>query len=339
MRTHSHPHVLHVPLSNLTRDDLSLRPEMTAVLHHAGLAPSDLLTLSELPEMEPLKANWLLVDHNAPTDDLRGRPQSEFIGCIDHHADEKFISKDTQPRVVEPCGSCMSLVVEESRHAWKGLATMDFEDSDSSAEDARLSKLALAPILIDTTNLEAKDKVQPKDIDAVKFLEGLMRDGSFDRTQYFNAISEVKSDISQLSLRDIFRKDYKEWQDGGVKLGISSVVQNLDYLISTVSKGQDDFVAEFSRWAEERSLDLASIMTTSHDDEGNFARELMVWGTNDKGRTVLERLEGDVTEQLQLQSWRDGRLDRQGRRTWRQMNLSASRKQVAPLIREAMGNQ
>lgn len=337
IRTHTPPHVLHVPLSNLTRDDLSLRPEMTAVLRHAGLATSDLLTLSDLPEMESLKANWLLVDHNAPTGHLRGRPRSEFIGCIDHHADEDFIPKETQPRVVEPCGSCMSLVVEESKNVWKDLIKMGVEESDLTEENSRLSKLALAPILIDTTNLEAKDKVQPKDTEAVRLLEGLVRDVSFDRTQYFNAIAEVKSDISQLSLRDIFRKDYKEWQDGEVKLGISSVVQNLDYLIGTASRGQDDFLAEFGRWAEERSLDLASIMTTSHDDEGNFARELLVWGTDDKGKAVLEHLERDVAGQLQLQAWRDGELDGPGRRTWRQMNLSASRKQVAPLIREAMG--
>ena len=47
-RTHTPPHTLHIPLSNLPRADLALRPELNAVLNPAGLKPEDLVTLSDL---------------------------------------------------------------------------------------------------------------------------------------------------------------------------------------------------------------------------------------------------------------------------------------------------
>ncbi|KAL2204736.1 DHH phosphoesterase [Sarocladium strictum] len=338
MRTHTPPHTLHIPISNLPRDDLSLRPEMTATLSHAGLAPSDLLTLSELPDLENLSSRWLLVDHNAPTGQLRDQKGAEIIGCIDHHADEEAIAKDATTRVVEQCGSCMSLVVRDSKSTWQEFAAESKDDTDSIANDEKLAKLALAPILIDTANLASKDKVKAQDTDAVQFLEGLIQNTTFDRTRFFDAITEVKADISQLSLRDIFRKDYKEWHDNGLKLGISSVVQNLDYLINTVGSGKDeDFLRQFEEWGKERSLDIASVMTTSHDASGQFQRELVFWALSEKGASVLTQFSASAAEELGLETLFEERLDISGsRRAWKQTNLAASRKQVAPLLRDAM---
>ncbi|KAK0386062.1 hypothetical protein NLU13_5899 [Sarocladium strictum] len=337
MRTHTPPHTLHIPVSNLPRDDLALRPEMAATLSHAGLALSDLLTLSELPDLQQLKSEWLLVDHNAPTGSLREQRGSHIIGCIDHHADEDFVASDAATRIIEQCGSCMSLVVRDSRAVWEDLASQDRESKDAAAEDEKLAKLALAPILIDTTNLTSEDKVRPQDTEAVRFLESMIQDKAFDRTRFFDAITEVKADISQLSFRDIFRKDYKEWYDNSLKLGISSVVQNLDYLISEVGNGKDDdFLDQLKQWAEERKLDIASVMTTSTDDKGQFQRELIFWGTTDQGSAVLARFADSSSGKLELETWSDGRLDSTARKAWKQKNLAASRKQVAPLLREAM---
>lgn len=311
---------------------------MTATLSHAGLAPSDLLTLSELPDLENLTTRWLLVDHNAPTGQLRNQKGAEIVGCIDHHADEDVIAKDAATRFIEQCGSCMSLVVRDAKATWEEFASESKDNTETIANDEKLAKLALAPILIDTANLASKDKVKPQDTDAVHFLEGLIQDESFDRTRFFDAITEVKADISQLSLRDIFRKDYKEWHDNGLKLGISSVVQNLDYLISTVGSGKDeDFLQQFEEWAKERSLDIASVMTTSHDENGQFQRELVFWALGEKGASVLTQFSAYSAEELGLETLFEGRMDiPASRRAWKQTNLAASRKQVAPLLRDAM---
>ncbi|KAF5017930.1 hypothetical protein F66182_10114 [Fusarium sp. NRRL 66182] len=334
LRTHTPPHTLHIPLSNLPRDDLALRTEMSAVLKHAGLTLKDLLTLSELPDLEPEDTNWLLVDHNSLTGPL-SKFSGQVLGCIDHHADENAVSKDANPRVVEPCGSCISLIVDETRHIWEDIAAQQVEDSDAAVENEKLAKLSLGPILSDTTNLTAKEKVREKDQKAVSFLEQRIRDASFSRKAYFAEISAVKEDISDLSFRDIFRKDYKEWDGEGLKLGISCVVQDFDYLISKAGSS-DPLLRTFEDWAKERRLDVASIMTTSHP-EGEFQRHLLVWGVSDQGREAVERFVGNG-DRLKLEAWKGGELDDGGktRFVWRQKELAASRKQVAPLLREAL---
>ncbi|KAH7159752.1 hypothetical protein B0J13DRAFT_112517 [Dactylonectria estremocensis] len=333
IRTCSPPHTLHIPLSNLPRADLALRTEMTAVLKSAGLAPADLLTLSDLPELDPDDTNWMLVDHNCLTGPLK-RFAGRIVGCIDHHSDEGAVSQSASPRVVEPCGSCMSLVVEETRQAWDALSR-HVEGGDAGAEDEKLAKMGLASILSDTINLTAKAKVREKDPRAVAYLEAKIRDASFDSTRYFDDISAVKEDISGLNFRDIFRKDYKEWDESGLKLGVSCSVQGFDYLVAKAG-GPLPLLNDLAAWVRERGLDVAALMTTSHPD-GEFQRHLLVWGVTDEGRAAVERFRDIGADELQLDTWSDGELDDgKSRSAWRQRNLAASRKQVAPLLREAL---
>ncbi|KAF5540544.1 exopolyphosphatase [Fusarium phyllophilum] len=333
MRTHTPPHTLHIPLSNLPRDDLALRTEMSAVLKHAGLILKDLITLSELPDLKPEETHWLLVDHNSLTGPLK-KFSDRVTGCVDHHADENVIGKDASPRVVEPCGSCMSLVVDETRKIWEEISHLDPEDSDAATENDKLTRLALAPIISDTINLTAKEKVREKDLKAVEFLEGRFHK-PFDRTAYFDEISAVKEDISDLSFRDILRKDYKEWDGSGLKLGISCVVRDFNYLVDKAG-ASEPLIDAFEDWAKERELDVASIMTTSHPN-GEFQRHLLVWGVTDQGREAVDRFV-QAGDKLKLETWKEGELDHHGHKrfAWRQKELAASRKQVAPLLREAL---
>lgn len=333
LRTHARPRTLHIPLSNIPRADLALRTEMTAVLGHAGLAPSDLLTLSELPDnLPPEDTRWLLVDHNALTGQL-SKFSSQVTGCVDHHAEEDAVPRDATPRVVEPCGSCMSLVVEESRSLWEDLAS---REDVPAAEQSNLVRLGLSAILIDTINLTAEHKIRDKDRSAAAFLESKLQASEYSRPSLFQHISSVKEDISSLGFRDILRKDYKEWTEGDLKIGISSVPQGLDYLVDEKAKGSvPDFTAAVNDWAEEKEIDVVVVMTTSTPG-GQFRRDLFVWALTDGGETTLHRFVEDASKELQLERYSDGRLDDGSRRiAWRQYNLASSRKQVAPLIREA----
>ncbi|TDZ15625.1 putative exopolyphosphatase [Colletotrichum orbiculare MAFF 240422] len=336
LRTHTPPHTLHIPVSNLPRDDLKLRPEMTAALGNANLTPSDLLTLDDLPsELPAHDTRWLLVDHNALTGDLGKKYSSRVVGCVDHHADEHKVPADTgaEPRVVEKCGSCASLVVEHLRSAFP----------TTGDDAAHLAKLALAPILIDTTDLQSKDKTTPKDASAAAFLEPLAG-ADFDRTIFYEALCAVKEDISALGFRDIFRKDYKQWDDQGsapepAVMGVSAVVQNLGYLVAKADGDEQRLLQEFKSWAEEKRLDIASIMTTAHPD-GNFERDLLVWAFNKNAVQACKNFYKEYKDELGLEAWRGGALDQVGEGVWRmawsQKNLSHSRKQVAPMLRDAI---
>ncbi|KAF4123039.1 exopolyphosphatase [Geosmithia morbida] len=329
LRSHTHPKTLHIPLSNLPREDLALRPEVTAALSHAGLTPSDLLTLTELPnDLQEDNTHWLLVDHNSLTGPL-SKFASRVTGCVDHHVDEGAVPADSLPRVIENCGSCMSLVIEETKGIW-----------EEAAEQAKLARLGLAAILIDTTNLTSKDKTREKDRAATAFLEEKLKGdasgAAYSRDAYYREIEGFKEDISKLNLHDILRKDYKEWTDAGLKLGVSCVVQGLDYLVEEKAAGSvDKFLEAVGRWSDKRGLDFAVVMTTSHPG-GEFQRHLFGWGRTPGGVAALRQFQHASTEELQLETYCQGRLDAgDDRRGWRQYKLSGSRKLVAPLLRDA----
>jgi exopolyphosphatase len=286
------------------------------------------------------EASWLLVDHNALTGQL-SRYAKHVTGVIDHHDDEGAVPPGVVPRKIEPCGSCMSLVINSSKGLWESLAL-------DTAEQARLARLGLAPVLIDTSNLANKDKVTPKDVKAARFLEARARgtdgDNGYDRARYYEEIQAVKEDLSPLTLRDILRKDYKEWHGqthagARLKLGISSVAASLDWLVCDKADGKKARFADvLADWADERELDLVSVMAMTTVD-GNRQRGLVLWARSDGGQRAFRAFLGGKrgAASLQLETWCDGALDEgETRRAWRQRNLAASRKQVAPMLRDAL---
>ncbi|KAL2267161.1 hypothetical protein VTJ83DRAFT_4438 [Remersonia thermophila] len=406
LRTHTPPHhTLHIPVSNLPRPDLALRPELGAVLGPAGLRPDDLITLSDLPPrgaLRPRDTRWLLVDHNAPTGELaeryfsgaaaapgqaKGKEKEEgaIVGCIDHHDDEGVVPRHLpagQPRVIERCGSCASLVVEHCREAWEALAREAparadgarlavCDDGTPAAEcDAHLGRLALAPILVDTAALGAPDRTTAADVRAAEWVEAKMlashagADGSagansekaasradgYDRAAFYAALTRLKTSLRGLSYRDVLRKDYKRWSEGAdapIAVGISSVPRSLaDALREAGADDKEDrasFLAALRAWAEEQRLDVAAVMTVFPAEGGGIARELLVWGVNGRGAGVVGEFARRFGARLGLETWEGGEMDEGGeepergwRLCWRQGDVSCSRKQVAPMLREAM---
>lgn len=312
---------------------------MTATLQHVGLQPQDLLTLDDLPALESKDTRWLLVDHNSLTGPL-ARFSERVVGCIDHHADEGHVPADcgAEPRVIETCGSCVSLIAEHCRPVWDDLAAEGASSRDAADADRGLALMALSAIFSDTVYLTAKDKTTPKDVWAVDYLESKLRGTDYDRKAFCDRIVAVRLDLSALSLRDIFRKDYKEWTEGGLRLGTCSVVQNFDYLLEKAGS-TDVFADELGAWAAEKELDLVAVMTLSTAG-GGYERELLLWARNVKAVEIARRFVDGAAEELSLAEFKGGVLNVEGenqwRRAWKQGNLKASRKQIAPLIRTVM---
>lgn len=370
-RTHTPPHTLHIPLSNLPRADLALSPELNAVLNPAGLKSDDLITLSDLPRegLEPQATRWLLVDHNVLTGDLAARFSKQVIGCIDHHEDEGVIPRDLpegQPRVFAKCGSCMSLVLDQSKSTWDRLSSLPCEDGTPAAEcDAHLARVTLAPILVDTTRLTTKSRTTDWDIRAVELAESKLLPSSsqtqsqtrtqtgteteaqpdparYDREAYHATLTRLSSQLQGLSYRDVLRKDYKRWTEGALALGMSTVAQGLGYALAEVGgRSRDSFLAALRDWAREQGLQVAAVMTLSRPG-GVFTRELLVWGFGAEGVEVVREFRRRFGEALGLETWEGGELDGGGegegewRICWRQRAVDNSRKQVAPMLREAM---
>ena len=317
----------------MPRADLALRPELHHLLTLLQISPDDLLFTNDPPLSDlPKSTRIALVDHNKLEPALHAFFQDANVrGIIDHHEDEGG-SPNAKPRIIETSGSCASLVTNYFKEVFPTTGVVRGE----------LARLGLAAALIDTTNLT--NKVTEHDLSAVEFLESVINGmpvepggEKWDRQKFFDGIWDSKNDIDQMPLRDLLRKDWKEWtEDNGKKIGIAAIIRDLSWLQDR--HGQDSFLQGVKSWAQERELDLVSVMTTiGQGDE--FKRELMVWALNDSVKETIPSFEEKARRaELKLQVWRDGGLDSKDgeRKAWRQFNLVASRKQVSPLLRESL---
>ena len=355
---------VYVPIVNLSKSDLRLRPEFASVCSHSNIPLSYLITLNDLPDQfrQPENIHWILVDHNKLQGQLGLRNGSQVYGVIDHHDEENFVPQDTapEPRVIEKCGSCTSLVVRYCKSTWDAISSTslssgaahaqgEFAINDSAVTqgwDAQMAKMAIASILIDTANLTAPGKVEQVDREAVEYLEAKIqmsiRDArSWNRKAYYEEIDAAKSDIGGLSLDEILQKDYKLWAENGLRLGMSTVVKPLRFLVDKAESGPA-LKEGIEQFMEQRDLSIFAIMTLI-TFEGEFQRELFLQARKAAAVPISNFLDRAVSE-LDLQDLEIEGLNTQnsleseslGPRIWRQKALSKSRKQVAPMLREAM---
>ncbi|KAI1353750.1 exopolyphosphatase-like protein [Xylaria sp. FL0043] len=385
---------LHIPICHLERADLALRPEFTAVLRDGGIKGEDVFTLedvlpsqqketknstkskrNEAPVLRPEDTRWLLVDHNAMTGALAKVFGHRVIGCVDHHADEGAVPRDAELRVIEKSGSCASLVLAQCKDVWatlsagneKGEGGGDVRKDDDAQIDAQIARLALAPILIDTTNLRDENKTTEYDRQAVALAEAKIaaaeerEDGGgmngsgvrevdvkrYDRDAFFARLSGLKEDLSEMSFRDVFRKDYKEWSVGSLNLATSSVPRGFRYLVEEKAQGDTSkFIEALREWGGEKDaagkMDIVVVLTGFQDGDGKFRRELLVWARSEAGVRAAKMFEERCRDTLRLETWGDGALDEGGvgrgewRRCWAQNAVEYSRKQIAPMLRDAL---
>lgn len=369
---------LYVPITNIPAADIQLRPEYLAVFKHTNIESKHLITLDDLPalseiqsKLAPENTRWILVDHNSLQGQLGKIYSSRVGGVVDHHDDEGKVTKGTgdEPHIIEKTGSCTSLVTNYFRHTWEtvsepaissGAANSQGDGVSNDASfakrwDAEVAQLGLASILIDTANLRDENKTTEQDREAVEYLEAKVMlcpqlATTFDRATFYKGINAAKKNIGDMKLQDILRKDYKQWDQNGLALGISSVVKPIEFLqkkandeASTQSSSEEALFKALEKFSSERDLDMYSIMTTSSSSKGDFQRELLVWALNEKAVPAANKFAQNSREELGLDDVHslsgvvDGnRGNEQWRRIWWQRQVQHSRKRVAPLLREAM---
>ena len=347
---------------NIPASGLRLRPEFSVVCDHANILLSSLITLQDLPQKFSHSENvrWILVDHNKLQGQLGEIYSPQVHGVIDHHEEEKAVPQETEhePRIIEKCGSCTSLVVRYCKPTWDHISSLSLSSGAAHAQgeaaiddtafthtwDAQIAKFALASILVDTANLTAPGKVEKVDIEAVEYLEAKIcmspkEAKTWNRDQYYHKLDEAEKDIGSLRIDEILIKDYKEWTENGLILGISSVVKPLIFLVEKTT----GIEKEVQSFMESRNLSMFAIMTTSTSAEGAFQRELLLQA-KEPASTVAKKFSDKGVSELKLEdlevehiSVQDAPVSGQPwRRTWQQRDLSKSRKQVAPLLRKCM---
>ena len=338
-----------------------------ALFKHANITEKHIVTLDDLPdpsvletELPPNTTRWMLVDHNSLQHQLGFVYGNHVQGVIDHHMEENFVPKDTEPepRVIEKAGSCTSLVVRTFQEDWQTISDESMASGAAHAQgdslandrtlgalwDSQLAKLALGSILIDTSNLTSKTKVMQTDVEAVTYLQDKINIVSpgWDRKAFYMELDTAKRAIDDFKVQDILKKDWKQWvEKDGRKLGIASVVKPLDFLSTKAATERGDehgLEMTIHEIMGDRDLSMLAIMTNSKASGGGRTRELLVQ-TRPDATVVRTFFDDHFHDTLELEAM-DLRGVRQGeehrRNVWLQKNVSQSRKQVAPLLRHAM---
>ncbi|KAG1768035.1 hypothetical protein EV702DRAFT_1145389 [Suillus placidus] len=355
------------------KEDFVLRAENVHALGLAGINhPFEELYCSDDP-MPSQVSQFALVDHNV----LHTRyasPTARVVAVIDHHEDEGQYKDTADPRIVEPAGSCSSLVARL------------YQSSPNLSIPPELSTLLLSAILIDTHGLKEGGKALDVDREAATFLipKSLLAhdkevSASSDNQPITHlpsvqslstTLGEKKLFVSHLSARDLLRRDYKEYafsmpafedatqSSNAIRAGLATVPLRLSALFASSSYP----TKEIQDWLAERDLSVLGILTTFRNKKGKGRREQLwivradegiakkLWqGLESSKELELKRLEfskfvggTNATEESEDDDAKEVTTDEVQfgelyvARAYKQGNASATRKQTAPILRRLM---
>lgn len=312
---------LFVPILNLNREELDLRPEARTVFTGAGIDTSNLLFIDQVDLSVFVQSNALnciLVDHNRLSE-----KQTHLQPCVcevvDHHVDEGMYGQQTlHRRLIEPVGSTCTLV-----------ALLIEAQAPPFLRQLPVASLLLSAILLDTHNMDAVSaKGTPKDLRVIQLLNAVVQQ---DLAVMYQRLLSLRTDVAHLSTAQMLVRDAKYGVAGGVAFGISSMSVDLRVWTSK----HPDLVAEMQLHCTREHLQLLILMT-SFAKEHTAERQLLVFSPDPATLVrVVDALQAQgsalVLQPLPLPGVS---ADEPGPpfRCFQQLNLASSRKQVMPIV-------
>lgn len=263
----------HIPVMNIPRRDFILRTEAEYLFHRLGIDVATLVFIDEI-DLGGLHQGpgmgLTLVDHNILSKDQA--PYGDAVEAIIDHHEDAGLYPHARLRRIEPVGSTATLVAE-----------MILRDSPALVDEGTAT-LLLGTILLDTVNLSPEaGRVTPKDN---RVAEQLRAAAGGDPNALFDALQAAKFDVAALGTGDLLRKDYKEWEVGSVRYGISSV---LTPLANWIAK-DPDIVGGLNAYLRSRNLNCLIAMMAYSDADGAFHREIAVLTPDERLRDGLRSL-------------------------------------------------
>ncbi|XP_022090779.1 protein prune homolog 2-like isoform X3 [Acanthaster planci] len=314
-----------IPVLNIPFEDYHLRTEVThflSLVHHIGA--SSLVFRDDVDLHSQHAAGRLtltLVDHNTlpPRDAVLDEAVREVI---DHHSNGRHNDGKRDIQVtVEPVGSCSTLIAE------KVLA----RNPDIVNED--IAKLLLGPILVDTVNLSASAcKATTKDIAMVEALSEICPD--LNKEEMYQELQEAKADMSDFSVTDILRKDFKCVSGSSMSIGMSSILMHLTEFVD-----KPDIETGFQDFCSLKNLRLLVLMALTVSDDGKAHRQICVYSPNSSDSMkdeLIQTLEESTSPELSLSELA---TNASGLVVYNQANVKASRKRVLPLVKDFLSSQ
>jgi exopolyphosphatase len=252
----------HIPLMNIPREELALRKDVLYLFDLFNISADDLLFLDDDVPLDTLFAQKRLrlnlVDHNSL------KPRQKHLcdiveRIVDHHHDERkhYPLVSEHDKLIDIAGSSATLIAEKVLH------------SSRVEISPELAMLLLAPILMDTGNLKSSKKTTGRDVAIAAALKDLA--SSMLPADFYHALMAAKNDISGLTPPMLLSKDFKEYADGEIFYGISS-------LPSTVCWGMDDLEEvgpEIQKYAGARNLDYLILLMSCNEPQAK--RRILVY--------------------------------------------------------------
>lgn len=263
---HQSPRHLHLPVLDCRRADFHLRPEATTAFGLAGVTVDDLIfvpedvDLSAVYEKYGAQMELQLVDHNQLASKWAALADA-VTQIYDHHTDaEKHVNA---ARVICRTGSGVSVVVNA--------ALQEPRMVDRLQSFPHLCLLVQQPILLDTYYFDPhRDKAT--DVDRAAFF--------FCQQAWYSHLSQLRSDVTQLSLAQLLRRDTKMAVSESAGDGISIAVVSTPVLLHSLLARDADWPQTMARFAEERRADAVVVLASSLDHPtATASKQLLIMQT------------------------------------------------------------
>lgn len=159
------------------------------VLEKFGVGMPEKIDFNEMPEVPVI-----LVDHNESGQRAEGIIKENVLEVIDHHRFADFSSAQPIYIRVQPWGSTSSII------------TRMYQECNHIPE-RHIAGILLSAILTDTLMFKSPTTT-PKDKEMAEWLNEIV---GIDMMEHANEIFKAKSDISDMPIIDVIKKDYKEF--------------------------------------------------------------------------------------------------------------------------------
>ncbi|XP_065037313.1 uncharacterized protein LOC103983695 [Musa acuminata AAA Group] len=253
-----------LPVINTKRADFMAHSELKWLLNSCRVDESSIVFVDEIDlSYHNRFGNLKLVlvnDHKLPPnkEGLKDVP-IEMFNCKEVCSESASLEDVTMSQD----GSCCTLISDKYA-----------ETSPEILAGQGFSRLLLSGILLDTKNLTganctAKDKYM-----ATLLIKGA---GRFGCSGLYQLLKYKISDISELQVRDILRRDFKKWSTYSGKHNIPNTgMSSIGISIEELLKHEDSAAKEVIQFQESEKLRLFVIVSGHYDSQKNFKRELLV---------------------------------------------------------------
>lgn len=210
----------------------TLNPETSYLFNKFGVKTPRLITADDIKKDDQV----VLVDHNEESQRLTALNPDQIVDIIDHHKINLNLSKP----------------VDATFKTWGSSSTIVYSlmEQQDVKPDKTLASLLLAAILSDTVGLKSATSAD-KDKDYVQKLAKIAEINDVDA--FTLEIFKAKSDISQLSDKEIVTNDYKIFEFGQKTLISQLETVQQDEILKNK---KDDLLAALAAIKTEQGVEL-----------------------------------------------------------------------------------